>query len=232
MLRHKIRTDLKRFNENGKNEYPAPEEILQNIDDCIPEVLSIFMEDLLEKDRKGLLDDVKRKTSVIKHAIPSTIRPKSFLSPLQLAISVYLHRTFGSKNLCKCISSLGVSASYDETALYEKCIVLGPRCTIKKGSFSQFMFDKTDFNINIIDGKHTLHSMGCLQSVYPENCFEKIEMIPRLKEKPKAENLANVDKIQFYIYENVNPTKFEKLIAEKLSVEDVNNRNMNNTELL
>ena len=106
---------------------------------------------------------------------------------------------------------------------HEKSIVLGPRLKIKKNVFSQWTFNNTDFNINTLDGKNTLHSMGCLQSLYPEDCFEKIESIPRLTSTSKSEEIAKLDKIGIYTYYNVNPLNYQKLVAKKSNIKDVNN---------
>lgn len=134
MLRHKVRTDekLKMFD---KNKYPSPTDIFKNIDELISDTLNFFMNEFLLKDTKGDLSKVKNKCSVYKHGVTSILRPQSFLSPLQLGISIYLHKKFGSKNLCKAASNFGVSVSYEEALLYEKSIVLAPRLKIKKKRF-------------------------------------------------------------------------------------------------
>jgi len=44
----------------------------------------------------------------ISHAIMSAVRPRSFVSPLQLGLSVYLHRQFGSKRLLEVLACLGL----------------------------------------------------------------------------------------------------------------------------
>jgi hypothetical protein len=57
-------------------------------------------------------DKFDKKSTSIAHAIISAVRPRSFLSSLQLGLSVTLHRKFGRViDLCH---ALGFCASYNE----------------------------------------------------------------------------------------------------------------------
>lgn len=51
------------------------------------------------------------------HAIMSEARPKSFLSPLQIATGATFYRISGSKKMIEIGSSLGFSCSYSEVKL-------------------------------------------------------------------------------------------------------------------
>ncbi|KAJ8896678.1 hypothetical protein PR048_002023 [Dryococelus australis] len=48
------------------------------------------------------------------------------------------------------------------------------------GSFSQFVFDNTDFNVCTIDGLNTFHAMGGIRCTTPESSAIRRTEIPRL----------------------------------------------------
>lgn len=52
----------------------------------------------------------------IAHGITriDVVRPRSFLSPLQVGLSVTLHRKFGSEKVIDLCNSLGFCVSYQE----------------------------------------------------------------------------------------------------------------------
>lgn len=66
-----------------------------------------------------ILIGIQKKITSIAHAIMSSARPKSFISPLQLATGATLYRKFGSKKMIELCYNLGFSCSYAEVQLYE-----------------------------------------------------------------------------------------------------------------
>lgn len=91
--------------------YPPPSKMLDNINAEIPNILLHFVEEVIMKNRKGKTDHLKTKCTAISHAIMASMRERSFSSQLLLDLSVFLHRTYGSKRLLEALSSLGFSAS-------------------------------------------------------------------------------------------------------------------------
>lgn len=95
LVRRKIRSTICRMNE-----YPASDKIFDKIDENIPPLLIRFLQNVIYKDKKKNDSNIiwySRKFFSIAHAIMSAARPKSFLSPLQLAVGCTFYRKFGSK---------------------------------------------------------------------------------------------------------------------------------------
>lgn len=105
----------------------------------------------------------------IGHIIISTIRPLSFISAIQLRISIYIHCKVGSKALIDMLSTFGACCTYKKSRLFEEAACLGCTVDIEDESFSQFIFDNADFNINNIDGCNTFHAMGGIQCITPKS---------------------------------------------------------------
>lgn len=94
------------------DEYPSYDCIERGGDDLVPESLRMFT-DLLTSRRNqhqtAELDvKLKRKRLFINHSIIAMCRPRSFISPLRLALSLYLNRKFASRNLIDCLFNLGM----------------------------------------------------------------------------------------------------------------------------
>ena len=171
------------------------------------------------------------KCTTIYHSIMSAVRPKSFLSPLQISLAVMLNRKFASKRIIDIFYNLGVCCSYDETNLYEECLLLQPRPELKSGCFAQFIFDNADFNTNTIDGNNTFHSMGGIKVITPYSCYMEKKNIYREKVKSWANNIDNFENIPFCIYESVHENRFgyNKILAEEMEQAD-SNLNISNSD--
>lgn len=88
------------------------------------------------------------------------MRPRSFFSPLQIGVGTYLYKKFGSKSLINILSAMGFSAPYREVTIFENSCIHRPESEILENSFSQFVFDNADININTLDGRGTFLAMG------------------------------------------------------------------------
>ncbi|KYN27393.1 hypothetical protein ALC57_03223 [Trachymyrmex cornetzi] len=80
------------------NEYTASDKVFDNIDGNIPSHLLQFLQHVIYKDKKQNDSNniwYSRRISSIAHAIMSAARPKTFISPLQLAVGSTMHRKFG-----------------------------------------------------------------------------------------------------------------------------------------
>ncbi|GFX15283.1 uncharacterized protein TNCV_3302131 [Trichonephila clavipes] len=133
-------------NEN----YTPSDKMLENIDDSILKSLNILLSELILKDKNGIetIPTYEKKCKTIAHAIISAVRPRSFLSPLHITLTVMFHRKFGSKKVINICHSLGFCASYKQATLYEASATFATPPEIKTGSFAQFVHDNADFNIN------------------------------------------------------------------------------------
>ena len=88
-------------------------EAMENVDTLIPNSLKNFWNKLVKcKSKTFTVSD--RKCRTIAHAITSAGRPRSFISPLLLEISVYIHRKYASHELIDILSSLSFADDYTE----------------------------------------------------------------------------------------------------------------------
>ncbi|CAG5100866.1 Protein of unknown function [Cotesia congregata] len=85
-----------------------------NINDVVPESLTSFLSDIILPQKKNV-ESYKKKITAISHSIIAAVRPISFISSLQLALSIYIHSKYQSKLLINMLNRLGMCASYDET---------------------------------------------------------------------------------------------------------------------
>lgn len=81
---------------------------MHNIDAEVSPKLMLLLEEIILKNKRYNLDDYKRKVTVICHAILNAAQPRSFFSSLQVALSVMLHRKFGSRRIIDIFFSLGL----------------------------------------------------------------------------------------------------------------------------
>jgi hypothetical protein len=84
----------------------------------------------------------------------TAIRPRSFKSKLQLGLSVFFHRRFGSKRFIQIFSSFGLCASNNDTMLYEAAAVLHhPPSYLQPeiSTFFQYVAENADINVHIVD---------------------------------------------------------------------------------
>lgn len=105
----------------------------------------------------------------LAQAIINCCRPRSFISSILLGLGLYLHRHFGTNRAIDIFSNFGFWASYTDFYVFETSSLLYPQHKVNQNSFSQFVFDNADFNINTIDGYNTFHTMGGIQCVVPKN---------------------------------------------------------------
>ena len=102
-----------------KNFYPPSNNILDNIDTEIPPKLKFLLQQIIVSNKRYNLDDYNKKITVICHAILSAAHPRSFFSSLQVALSVMLHRKFGSRRIIDIFYNLGLCSS---------CLLYTSRC--------------------------------------------------------------------------------------------------------
>ena len=92
------------------------------------------------------MTDESEKT-VIAHSIISASHPRSFVSTILLAISVYLHARLETKKCVYILSSLSFADDYRE--LFDSLIPTDDNEVIKliMHDFLNFIFDNADLNI-------------------------------------------------------------------------------------
>ena len=152
----------------------------------------------------------------------SVVRPRSFKSKLQLGLSVFFHRRFGSKLLIQIFSSFGLCASYNDTLMYEAAAVLYHPPFIlppQTGTFIQYVADNADINVNSLDGNNSLHIMGIIQTVTPKGSVSQEDHIPRIKEIPSEKDIASKTHVPIQIYQNDGVVGYSKISVQNLAYE-------------
>ena len=94
-----IRNDVKSL-QSDLTKYPSTTEIVEH-DSVIPDTLSLFLSNLITYKNSNI------QKSAIGQALIQNTCPKSFLSPMQLGLSVTLHRHFGLRYLIDILHKLG-----------------------------------------------------------------------------------------------------------------------------
>lgn len=161
--------------------YPIPHKFLDNAEEDIPKSLKVLIDSMILKHKKNDLSKWHVKCTAISHIIINAIRPRSFLSPVLLALSSLIHAKTGSKDLITLLNNLGLCGSYKENMLFELSSVLYEDKPDFSQCFSQFVFDNADHNVHTLDGFKTFHSMGGIHCVTPAGLVTSNEKLPRLK---------------------------------------------------
>ena len=129
-----IREDIQNMNYD-RNRYTDTETIKSGGPNLIPKSLEAFTVRVTRKRNttETQKDEVKR--DVINHAMISCVRPRSFVSPIQLSIGLTLHRLYGSKHLIQMLSSMGVCAKYHEISVYTNSLINAGLPGVNKDAF-------------------------------------------------------------------------------------------------
>ena len=83
---------------SDNNNYPSPDNFLEGIENQVPPLLYSFLEKVIcnKKVKSTRLQNI---VTCIGHAIIASTRPRSYHSPLQIALSATLYRKYGSREL-------------------------------------------------------------------------------------------------------------------------------------
>ncbi|KAJ8665692.1 hypothetical protein QAD02_007354 [Eretmocerus hayati] len=76
--------------------YPPPSEFLQKVEEQVPETLKTFLNIVIKSNKKGKKVEKKltNKLTVMSHNIIASVRPRSFLSPMHLGLSLMMHKNY------------------------------------------------------------------------------------------------------------------------------------------
>ena len=95
----------------------------------IPVTLKTFLDILIKSHKeKSEINQLRldKKVATMSHCIISSVRPRSFLSPILLGLSSMMHKKYASKGLIDSLSNLGLCSLYKETLRFEASIVQDP----------------------------------------------------------------------------------------------------------
>lgn len=201
--------------------YPSVDELISGTD-VIPESLSLLINSIImPKPQQKNCKSLKRKSIAIQHSLMSAVRPRSFLSPLGIGLSVHLHRRYGSKMLVDLLSNLGVCASYKEALKYEASVTVNRQTTIDPEAYVQFVFDNADHNVNTLDGHSTFHAMGGIQCITPATAIKVSDNVQRPANTPSSALIGSfgLRTVSFY-------TRTEKSGYSNITVEDITQQDL------
>lgn len=198
--------------------FPSSDDFCSKAEEMVPKTLMAFMDSLSGKKRDN--EKVKKKLIAISHAIISTIRPRSFLSPVMHGIALFIYRKFGSKNLINLLARLGFSASYHDAQQLEISTIYHPSEPTPRGTFCQYIFDNADFNVATLDGLNTFHSMGGIKCITPAQALPPAEKIKRLKIAPSAVEVGKLGVLELQAFEKVNKNVLKHIVVKDLNVEN------------
>ncbi|XP_043503861.1 uncharacterized protein LOC122525249 [Polistes fuscatus] len=145
---------------------------------------------------ENLDDDEDRyfvQRSAVAHSIVALIRRSGFISHLQLALGIYIHRKCGSKLIdilkkIDILNKLGYCVSYYQLQQYEASIIMDPPKFEREDEVCvQHVFDNTDHNVGTLDGYNTYHCLGGIAIYTPE---EKISYEGRTKKLTRATKIS------------------------------------------
>ncbi|XP_031335335.1 uncharacterized protein LOC116165167 isoform X2 [Photinus pyralis] len=186
-------------------QYPSSDTFIDNLNDLIPESLLAFTDAVVMSKKKGNFEKWKKQSLAIADCLLTAIRPKSYISPLQVGVATFLYKKYGSRRLIDVLSSLGFCSSYTEAVRFEMSSMLEPHLTLRKQALSQFVYDNADFNIGTIDGHNTFHSMGGIICVTPKSAVVSSPHIDRLKDLPSAETIGCLGTLPVKVFEKTGP---------------------------
>lgn len=160
--------------------YPNNDDIKDGGKHLVPATLEAFTNIVTATKTSPTPENVVRKRTFINHSIIAASRPRSFISPLHIGLSVHLYRCYGSRHLIDVLHSVGACCSYAEATNYVNCAVNSPQPTVDPSSFLQFVFDNADVNTRTLDGLGTFHALGGIKCVTPEKAVSKCPPLPRI----------------------------------------------------
>lgn len=194
-----IREDI-RSKVYSLDKYPSPDMFLSSVNEDIPDSLQLMLDTITspvkirkeDGERKG---KTRKKLQAIAHSLISATRPRSFTSPILLGVGTMLYRKYGSRHLVDVLSAMGFSSSYSEVRKFETSALQQPLQILTKNSFTQFIFDNADINMDTIDGHDTFHAMGGIQCFTPKTSLIPRTPIDKVKSLPNATSLREYGSI-------------------------------------
>lgn len=214
---HIILQDIRALNYDLDN-YNSPTDFLRNVKD-IPETLNLFLETLIKTHKhtpkKGSWAKWENRILTAAHILISSVRPRSFISPILLGLSCMMHTKFAARGLIDCLSNIGLCASYTETVKFENSLINDPEnINFISDTYMQFVYDNADHNTATIDGKNTFHCMGGIMCVSPTSSVSFKSTIPRLQtEAISTKSISASGFLPLTDFENQKPYKLDRVVV-------------------
>ena len=132
----------------------------------VPDSLRLLMSEIIKSTTDS--KQAERSREAICQSIVAACRPRSYISPIQLNLSVYMFLNEGSRHLIDLLHSLGLAASYTESRRFIASLLNSEKSeddVIQR--FNQYAFDNADYNVRTLDGHRTFHNMGGISCSTP-----------------------------------------------------------------
>ena len=159
-----IRSDI-RDSRYDSSVYPSTYLIndVQAGKNWLPATLKLFLEEVIKSEVKQ---------ASIGQCIVRAAKPRSSVPPLLFGLAVEMDHVFGSKWLVNELFRLGYAISYDDVTRYKQSVaemetIDDVLTNYMPGSFTQWVADNIDHNLDTIDGKDTFHGMGVISVTTP-----------------------------------------------------------------
>lgn len=172
-----IRNEIKNT-EKHKDVYPDTSDI-KSIDHnlaILPSSLRLLLKTIIKSKKTDL------RSASIGQAIMNATCPRSFLSPLQIGLSVTINQRYGHRDLIDLLFNLGFCSSYAESSLYKRNASVTQGVDLEgltEEALLHFIADNVDHNAKTLDGQNVIHMMGQMAAVTP--AIPNKKKIPRLK---------------------------------------------------
>ena len=119
--------------------YPSSTVITQE-DGLVPDTLKCFMEGVI-KHKGHEQACVPRRCTALSHALIDACRHRSFILPLLLAIGIYFHRKYASRELIDILNRPGLCIQLQEgEQRHEYSMIAGESPSYDLDGFLQFIF--------------------------------------------------------------------------------------------
>lgn len=151
----------------------------------------------------------KLKQSSIGHCILQAARPRSVITPTLFGLGVEVDHVFGSKWLNNELFRLGFSISSDEVTRYKQSVIQSESLEnllseYFPGTFTQWVADNVDHNVDTLDGQGTFHGMGIIAVSSPRDNRPLVSRSRVINRQPrmKPEELVKDKGVQIFRYIN------------------------------
>lgn len=211
-----IRTDIRGFVYNlGEYSSLHPDCVdTRTVMSSIPQSLQVFLNTVV-KHKGSNEENVGLKKAAIGHVIINACRPRFFLSPLLIGLSMYVHNHYGSRLLVDILIRLGFGASYTEVQRYEYSLMVQNSVESSSESYIQFVYDNADVYIRTLDGKNTFHAMGGIECSTPQNTT-KPSNVTRVLSVPTAAEIAAKGSIKISWYKNPSTSGLKRKVIKEI----------------
>ncbi|KAF4527646.1 hypothetical protein B566_EDAN010870, partial [Ephemera danica] len=197
-----------------ENDYYTPPS-LEQLQNDIPATLQKFLHLIL--NGKKVRQKINMKIISIAHAIISAMRPRTFLSPLQVASGIWLHKTFASKTVINLFHQLGYCSSYQEVQRFELSATKLETTKIS-GGFIQHVFDNADINVATLTGHGTFHCLGGIVCVTPASALQIDEKFERVSKIDPAIIVGEINKIAVQICRVVPSSGLRQITVQDINL--------------